>query len=221
MFAIRRIVRMTIASFSLVVATMYILFVSLGLGSTAEADHPTGIHLRSMHSSNVNEDECTLIEDGSMAWSTARDRIRYTLWIDNPSEDWDGLAGNKVYFIEGAYPCNQDPNRSAFELEYWVHSSGCGGTSCQWFSNYWGSHGGYNDYNYGYVRFKTSHINGSTSLYHHVISHETGHHLGLADGDGSCPGSIMHSAYYGCSNLEWPSSGDRDQVTYEANTTSY
>ncbi len=196
-------------------------FASLWPGSTAEADHPNGLHLLAMHSSSVHEDFCVLIEDGSMSWSTARTRIRNTLWVDNPSGDWDGLAGNKVWFVDEGVPCDQSPDRASIELEYYVHSSGCGGVSCQWYSYFWDSHGGYQDWIYGYVRFKTSHINGSTFLYHHVINHETGHHLGLADGDGSCPGSIMHSAYYGCSDLEWPSTADRDQVTYEANTYSF
>ncbi|MGH2587992.1 MAG: hypothetical protein ACRDJE_23990 [Dehalococcoidia bacterium] len=38
--------------------------------------------------------------------------------------------------------------------------------------------------------------------------------LGLADGDGTCPGSVMHSAAYGCTNIAWPSFNDRFNVEY-------
>lgn len=42
--------------------------------------------------------------------------------------------------------------------------------------------------------------------------------LGLSDGDGSCPGSIMHSADYGCGNgyPDYPYQGDIDSVQNEA-----
>ena len=80
------------------------------------------------------------------------------------------------------------------------------------------SHDGANDYDYGYVRFKTSHLTGS--LYRHAINHEIGHLLGLTD-PGSCnQTSVMHSVYYGCSvDYTWPTSGDRTKVTNIANKT--
>jgi len=73
-------------------------------------------------------------------------------------------------------------------------------------------------YTYGYVHFKTSHVNGAASLYHHVINHESGHILGLADPNYPVPGnlcgayytSVMHSNYYcGEGDLEWPNGDDR------------
>jgi hypothetical protein len=155
-----------------------------------------------------------------MSHSTAFTRVRNTLYIDNPSEDWDGLAGNKIYFVPVSQPCNQASCRACINIEYWVRSTGCNGVSCQWFTSYYNSHDGANDYLYAYVRFKTSHISGSTALYRHVINHETGHILGLKDPNytGHCMTSVMHSIYYGCSsNLQWPSSGDRSKVTNIAN----
>jgi len=181
------------------------------------------LHLAYMHDTNA-EDFCALIEDGSIGLNTAATRIRATLHQDDASHDWDGLAVNKVFFIAVSLtiPCNQLANRANIQIEYWVHSSGCGGVSCQWFTSPTISHNGRQDYLYAYVRFKTSHISGSTFLYHHVINHETGHILGLADPPyGDCKVSVMHSAHYGCTDREWPQSGDRVLVTDIANYARY
>jgi hypothetical protein len=61
------------------------------------AYHPTiygsyGYHLNSIHSVSAYEDFCVWVRDGSIAHSEALGRIRKTLYLDNPSEDWDGLA---------------------------------------------------------------------------------------------------------------------------------
>lgn len=77
------------------------------------------------------------------------------------------------------------------------------------------------DYTYGIAYLKESTFNGTASNY--IINHETGHILGLPDGDGTCPGSIMHSKDYGCSNgyPSWPYEADKNTVNSESNEKSY
>ena len=200
------------------------VFLALALlavsGDRAAASHMSGLEIYTMHSGE-NEDYCVWIQDGSMNHNTAVSRIRATLYVDNPSQDWDGLASNKVYFITLWGSCPTLSYRSTIPIEYWVRSNGCGGgVSCQWFTNYRSDHGGHNDYTYAYVRFKTSHLNGSVALYHHAVNHETGHILGLKDPNyyGHCVDSVMHSKYYGCdADRQWPSGADRTRVTNIAN----
>jgi hypothetical protein len=184
------------------------------------AYHPTiygsyGYHLNSIHSVSAYEDFCVWVRDGSIAHSEALGRIRKTLYLDNPSEDWDGLANNHVYFWPWYDPCPSYPShqRILIELEYWVESGGCDGVSCAWKYGDPMQASGHYDYPYYYVLFKTTHLSGSVALYHHVVNHETGHVLGLADGNGTCPDSVMHSRYYACSiDREWPSFYDRYSV---------
>ena len=79
---------------------------------------------------------------------------------------------------------------------------------------------GTRNYTYAFVRFKTSHLNGSVALYHHAVNHETGHILGLKDPNyyGHCTDSVMHSKYYGCAtDRQWPSGADRTRATNIAN----
>ncbi len=123
--------------------------------------------------------------------------------------------------LTGQTPCDEAPFRNDIEIEYWVRddtsATQCEGYSCAFpFGHqYLDSVSGHLEWSGYAVRFKTSHINGGVSLYHHVINHETGHVLGLQDGDGTCPDpdSVMHSIYYGCEvNAEWPSAEDRASV---------
>ncbi|MGH2500449.1 MAG: hypothetical protein ACRDF0_10240 [Candidatus Limnocylindria bacterium] len=48
------------------------------------------------------------------------------------------------------------------------------------------------------------------TYYCHQVNHETGHAVGMGDGDDTCPDSVMHSVAYGCgSDRDWPSPGDK------------
>lgn len=181
----------------------------------ANASHSSGLHLRSHHES-TNEEFCVWVEDSSIAHDTVLSRVRGTLYLDNPSEDWDGLTNNKVYFIPYFRPCPDLSFRSDIEVEYWARSSGCDGLSCSWKEQpAYNPNTVHTDYRWAYVRFKTSHLTSGTFWYHHTINHETGHVLGLKDPDwwGQCADSVMHSGVYGCTDREWPSWSDRDKVT--------
>jgi hypothetical protein len=171
----------------------------------AHHPHPSPLHIGTIHSADhtQHEEYCVWVTDGSMSHSTALTRINNTLYNDNPSQDFDGLSGNRIYFSPFGDPC---PNysseiRQQIETEYQIKSGGfsqCGGTACVGLdSPYWNGAVGHNDYRWAYAYFPTSRINGGSATYHHVIGHETGHVLGLKDPDysGHCLGnvSIMHS----------------------------
>lgn len=149
-----------------------------------------------------------------MSLTTAYNRVGETLIGQNPAENWDDLAGGKVDFSgNGGTSCELDPNRALIEMEYRVKSYGCRDITDVWNENvscaenrlgYMDFASGHIEYTYSLLHMKTAHVNGITTLYHHAISHETGHTLGLRDGDGTCPDSIMHSIHHGCSvDREW------------------
>jgi hypothetical protein len=193
-----------------------------GLKGGVSASHPWSPHIH-LGSINVGDSEsfCVLIRDGSMPLSTAYSRVKATLTTDNPAEDWHGLdpVGRVSFLGNNGVSCDQDPNRLGIRIEFSVGNFGCPilndpNVSCvHLFDRYYDTISGHEERRYADVYLKTSHVNGSAALYRHVINHETGHVLGLRDGDGTCPDSIMHSIYYGCSvNREWPSAGDRSSV---------
>lgn len=78
---------------------------------------------------------------------------------------------------------------------------------------------GHTHYDYGVATLRNQTF---TNVKSYVVNHETGHLLALKDGSGSsdCPGSIMHSQDYGCSNgyPTDPYQRDLDSVTTEANS---
>ena len=84
------------------VALLAVSLAVLSPGSSS-AYHSSGLHITSMHTL-VTEDFCAKIEDGSMSQGTAYSRIRDTLYVAQPSQDWDGLAGNKVFFFGRSAP---------------------------------------------------------------------------------------------------------------------
>lgn len=204
--------------------------------NSAQASHPsaTQLHVDSMHYANFNEDMCIRMEYSSMTFNTARDRMVQTLYLDFPSGDWDDLNGGRIYFIVLTEDCAwleqyQNATYQATELEYTIISdttaaSLCGNApdgriaSCAssgqqlWYGSHW-------DYQYYYINMQGSRLNGSQATYRHVINHETGHVLGLAD-PGGCTGytSVMHSTRYFCSvDLSWPTVYDRNTAISVSN----
>lgn len=171
-----------------------------------------------------NETFCSWSQDAAFSQTTLQTRIAQGLWVDSTSYEWEGMAAGKVDFTYYSQPCTSlsASTRASTEFEYTVKAntvSLCGGSgtgvSCAGLGGYFfNSAVGHGDYNKGYVTFKTAHLSGSSALYHHVVNHESGHILGFCDPGASgcattgCPGSVMHSAYYGCTDLQFPSAGD-------------
>lgn len=198
--------------------------------SSVMAWHKNGhVHMNSLHSSLNHEDVCVRVNGGSISFATARDRIKNTLYIDNTAEDWDDLAGRRVYFIVNPTTCAQ-LNPTVYnntEVEYIVLSEAqaeqqCGTIGGQPVScaalGYQMQSAGHWDYRYGYAWLQASRLSATPLTYHHLVNHETGHMLGLADpGAGDphyhCLYSVMHSIAYGCgTSHEWPTYSDRASV---------
>ncbi len=184
-----------------------------------QASHPhaSPLHIGTVHNWQ-HEDFCAGVRDGSIADSAVFNQLRQALYLDNPAEDWHGVASDRVYFMPYSTPCPNLANRHDIQIEYWVVSGGCaGGTACvALYDPYWNAAVGHTDYSWALVTFKTMHFTNGPALAHHIINHETGHVLGLKDPDysGHCVDSVMHSTYYGCStNREWPSPADRQTAT--------
>lgn len=208
---------------------------AVSVRNVATAWHKNGtLHMNSIHSSATHEDTCVTVWNNSMTFTTARDRVKGTLYLHNTASDWDDLAGSRVYFIVNSSDCANLSSAvyQGTEMEYRVVSdataeSQCGtingkAVSCAWLgipkqsASHW-------DYQYGYAMLQASRLSGTTTTYHHLVNHETGHPLGLADpgtGDShyQCMYSVMHSMAYDCSSsLEWPSNSDRTSVESIAN----
>ncbi len=199
-----------------------ILLASRGGAADVRASHPhsSPLHIGTMHNW-AHEDFCAWVRDGSIAHSTVVNQLRQTLYLDNPAEDWDGLAADRVYFMPYSGSCPNLANRNDIQIEYWVVNGGCGPPdyrSCvALYDPYWNGAMGHTDYFWASVTFNTYRLTSGRAMYHHIINHETGHVLGLKDPDyyGQCVDSVMHSAYYGCGvEREWPSGADRQTVTY-------
>jgi len=197
------------------------LFILLGTDAVL-ASHANWTHNYYTHSSFYHEWVCVDAAGSSMSTSTARDRVKNTLRYDNPSSDWHALASNRIYFEFQSLSCGvlTSEQLAGMRMRAYVKdntSSICGqNVSCfQSFSPV--MHSGMTAHAYNKIFFKTSHINGSAFFYHHTIGHEFGHTLGLADPSDCNSVSIMHSAYYGCTDHEWPTSSDRAAVSNIAN----
>ncbi len=197
-------------------------------GASARANHQTSPpkHIGSVHSGFNNEGLCADPSNSVLSWTTALSHIEGALWTESrpfddtwDSQSWDPNALNwRVYFFElGGGNCDwlDATQRSAVDIEYWLWDNTNGGgcispSSCvnNWTGPY---NGGLGHTEYTKVRVNlyapyTVGTSGQTNYYRHQVNHETGHVLGLADGDGTCPDSVMHSMAYRCSqDRSWPS----------------
>lgn len=199
---------------------------ALGLAARWVVTSPTeGNHywIPHNHLGSINhfavDNACVYMTNSDMSFDDAFLRIQQTLY--HPS-GWDLLGGGRLFFTVSSQSCDEmsDPERANIEVEYEVKddTSGlpCEGYSCAYSLPghiYFDSTSGHDEYRYYFVTLKTEHIDDDISLARHTINHETGHVLGLKDGDGTCPGSIMHSKVYFCNeNLEWPATIDLNSV---------
>lgn len=196
------------------------------LAPTAEASHPwlSHTHLVTIHSASELEEYCVQVDPpNTVHFNQMSQLIREALWLNNPSESWDGLAERRIWFWPGTgLQCDQDAvGRARSEIEYRLI------TNCT-FSRAW-MDGTYIDdsLNGGWTKAQIRLCDWNLRnafIAHHTINHETGHALGLNDGgptieptdpgvrDKTCSISIMHSGAYGCTDLEWPTSSDRHCV---------
>lgn len=186
----------------------------------ALADHPSSMHNKSIHSSNNWEWVCVDTKSSTTwTWKSAFNEVRDALVWDG-SDVWDGTASNKIDFaFENSTQCS-DPGTDLSSMEmrtYIMDTTPCSPSSCNYHYTSVGSHDGYTDYDYEKVFIRSADL---TNVTNYIVSHEFGHSLGLSDGDGTCPGSIMHSADYGCSGYpSFPTNLDRQSVTDLANLT--
>jgi hypothetical protein len=194
--------------------------------NVALASHSSTAHNVFMHSAAHTEAVCVDTQNSTMAFSTALDRVKNTLRDGNPSSDWHGLAGNKILFSFNTARCSllTSSQLSTMRMRVYVYDNNTANcfnnsnASCVKHYSASGSHNGQTDWAYEKVFLKGSHVSGSAFYYHHTIGHEFGHVFGLNDPSDCAATSIMHSAYYGCTDHEWPTSSDRTSVTNIANS---
>lgn len=198
---------------------------------SASAARPDGVwHNVAIHSSSDWENVCIENRSSAITFSTAKTRIENTLRYDNTSSDWHRLASDRVYFYVYTSSCTEASMPASTRMWVVVKDSPSGIDECNASNSsctlHLGSptvHNGYSDYPKEKIYLKTSHINGTTAAYHHVINHEFGHALGLIDGIQPCDPavvSVMFPSYYcggSFTDLEWPSTTDRNFVTNYAN----
>lgn len=202
---------------------------------TVEANHIKSDYLRSIrrigsgYNQWADEDYCVDVTYTTLDFATAKSRIQNTLIYDRTDVNWDMKLGGYTDFYTSSLSCSQlsGAQRQAMDLEFHVmdtvqgfapyyRADACGGTSCV--VPYGDSSGGpygrtewqwYDLFLRGQYMKDLGDGTGQSGpdRRRHLINHETGHVLGLADGyKPDCPVSVMHPYYYGCPyNYPWPS----------------
>ena len=199
--------------------------IPLSIATNVSAHHPKspGSYLHSIRSVSQTEQYCVDDYYTTLSFATVLDRVRATLIVERTDVNWDMKQGGYTDFrTTWDYPCRSlnsstTPTRAEIELEYHVQDtiqeSACGGTSCAvHFGSTWSGPYGRTEYQYYNIYLRGSLISADGDVRRHVVNHETGHALGLADGyapDCPSPASVMHPSYYGCgsTNVPWPSLG--------------
>lgn len=194
----------------------------------AAAIHPTWDqrHLGHVHTSSDDEDYCAETTGTSRSFSNMISNINHALYIDPPSNQaWDATSfdnvngGWRVWLVpHQTAPCQSlsPSERGPIEIEYWLaddNTYACGGVKCNksMGSTLYIDQMGHSAYQFYYEYLYAPWVNNEElpSYYNHQVNHETGHALGMADGDGTCPPSVMHELAYGCTDQTYPSTGDK------------
>lgn len=197
--------------------------------------------------SNLKVNCVRRVDDDGFTWDMAFNAVLGTLQSDNTDADWNFLlngpnAKNSQVLFTPIGPCDDltDADQARIKIIYQVRNAGgCGGVSCvEPQGAPTTDEAGHSVYPQYLATIKTSHIDGTSpediELRHHLLSHETGHILGLDDpyyleddlsNAYQChlyPAwdviSVMHpNSIYGCQadgvgqtdDVEWPTEGDR------------
>lgn len=203
----------------LIVMVAYLVFAPKA--EVALASHVNNMHNFWVHYISISEWVCVDTSGATgITFTTARNRVKNTLRYDNTSSDWHALAPDsgsyRIYFEFETISCGSLSSGRLSQMRGRVYvqntTSLCPNPaySCTLHYSSVNTHGGATDYAYEKVFLNTTQLNGTTFTYHHTVSHEFGHMLGLADGGSNgCTESIMHPPV--C--LEWPTSSDRTSVT--------
>ncbi len=198
---------------------------------TSQGDHQLKQTQAGTAGSGVEEAVCVISSLEHVSHAGLRSTVRQKLYVDNPAEDWDELANNKIWFdmplVNGSVqPCQNFPNRASIPIEvymahdvsikypYWLQASPCGNISCE--DNQalvYNSTVGHYDSRDSLIWFQENklynadHTLRSNEQRSFIISHEFGHALGLADGGASgdtlCRSSVMHAGKGSCGQIPY------------------
>lgn len=187
------------------VALFFLVIFALIFESSAYANHPytPKRHIVDTHSDSEHEHFCVDTKESSVSVTTAYQNLKDILY----SRNYDGLAGDKIYLVSNGYneQCSDISSQyiDIYDLRYYIESNTsprCDGTSsCIVRYGATTQPDGHTHYTHAIITIRETTWN---NVKDYIVNHETGHFVALMDGSGSsdCPGSIMHSKDYGCSN---------------------
>lgn len=190
-------------------------------------------HLGDVHTPDDDEDYCAETSATTRSFTNMIANIDRALYIDAPDDQqwdatsWDSVRGGyRVWLLSRQTPCQSIPvaERGPIEIEYWLadnNTSRCGSVKCNMAmgSTQFTDEKGHLAYQFYYLYLYAPWVNNEEfpGYYRHQVNHESGHAVGMDDGDGTCPDSVMHSSAYGCGiDRTWPSAGDKSGLDARA-----
>ncbi len=183
------------------------------------------MHLWSIHHTWALEEFCYQSYTSSITNSQLRDKLNETI----TNTGWDLTGAGRIDNMPTSSNCDSYPTGGSWIGMVYVaqDSTPCGGEfSCVYFLQPRYINGTMVDYWQSLIYLATTHVTGTNSFMHAVISHETGHVFGLQDPPAppatNCTGggwwfgsSVMHQfGYYGCpaGDIQYPTIYDKDTV---------
>lgn len=158
----------------------------LVLAVVAIACHGRGHHVGTVHS-DVDYELACIERHGDVGGNYTIAEIRNI--IRPPLQDSLGWNSRPMIDISiSTVECSDAANRALYGIEYHVHTSGdyggCGVPCADFDGTYgWEVHPLHTDWNKGIVRISVDELDGSSEWrsLSHVLNHESGHIIGLAD----------------------------------------